>query len=139
MAEQPGKSSKRRVRNPETFREKALKATDESAKPKRTGLLRQAGRKVLAPAVKPIGRAAGRAYNLKPVRIASKPFRLLARILIPSYFRGSVAELKQVKWPSWQESRRLTVAVLIFALVFGVSIAVLDYGLNKVFRSILLK
>jgi preprotein translocase SecE subunit len=48
-------------------------------------------------------------------------------------------ELRLVTWPNWKQSRQLTFAVLVFAVIFGAAIAVVDYGLDKVFRNILLK
>lgn len=116
--------AKRRVKNPETFRERALKtgAGEDGSR------LKNAGVKVGSPLSK-AGRQLGK----------SKLFRLLGKILFPSYFRDSWRELKLVQWPSWSESRRLTLAVIIFAVVFGVSIAGVDWVLDKAFRHILLK
>lgn len=132
MADENGGRKKRLVKNPETFRERALKASEESDKPAKRQLVRQAGGKVASPIGKPFKAAGG---FLGKFRI----FRLLGRILLPRYFRTSWQELKGVKWPGWQESRRLTFAVLLFAAIFGVAIAVVDYGLDKLFRNILLK
>lgn len=80
-----------------------------------------------------------RVWRSKPVRIIRTPFRWLGKILVPTYFRQSWRELKLVTWPSWKQSWQLTYAVLIFAVVFGAIIAAVDYGLDKVFRNILLK
>ncbi len=65
--------------------------------------------------------------------------KLLGLILVPRYIRNSFQELKGVTWPSFKESMRLTYAVIIFAVVFGVSIALVDFGLGKVFKTLLLK
>jgi preprotein translocase SecE subunit len=65
--------------------------------------------------------------------------RLLGKVLFPAYLRNSWQELRLVTWPNWKQSRQLTSAVLIFAIIFGAVIALVDYGLDKVFRSILLK
>jgi len=61
------------------------------------------------------------------------------RKLLPGYFRESWDELKQVAWPDRRTTVKLTTAVLIFAVVFGVLIAIVDWGLDKVFRSLLLQ
>jgi preprotein translocase SecE subunit len=61
------------------------------------------------------------------------------KILVPKYFREAFKELKLVSWPNWQQSRKLTYAVLSFAVVFGTVIAVVDLGLDRVFKTILLK
>ena len=125
----------RKVKNPETFRERALKASEQSQQPDRRSRLRSvAGR----PA-KPVVGAARRVGQNKVARIIAKPFRLLGKILFPKYFRNSYRELRQVQWPDRRESRQLTFAVLAFAIVFGILVAGVDYGLDKLFRGVLLK
>jgi preprotein translocase SecE subunit len=126
------KPKKRRVKDPETFRERALKAGEESQKAKagskRQPRARKAGGKLAGSVAKPIRRA-GR----------TKPGRIAGKVLFPAYFRNSLRELKLVTWPDWKKSRQLTFAVLVFAIVFGATISVVDYGLDKIFRNILLK
>lgn len=131
MADSP-KAKKRLVKNPETFREKAIKATENSGRPTRSRKLKQASGKVASPIFSPIGRALSRIFN-------RKPFRIIGRILLPTYFRNSFRELRLVEWPKPKQARDLTFAVLAFAVVFGGAVALVDYGLDKVFRSILLK
>jgi preprotein translocase SecE subunit len=125
-------AKKRRVKNPETFREKAIKATEAGEKTSRSSKVKNRSGKALGSVFGPVGRVLGPVLRLKP-------FRIIGRILLPGYLRNSWAELRQVKWPTLAESRRLTVAVLIFAALFGAAIAVVDYGLDKLFRNILLK
>jgi preprotein translocase SecE subunit len=139
VADQPSKPAKRLVRNPETFREKVVKAADESEKPKRTAKLRQFGSKVVTPIVRPIRSGAGKLGKKKPVKVAAKPARFVGKIVFPVYLRRSWQELKLVTWPNWKQSRSLTFAVLIFAVIFGVTIAIVDYGLDKLFKDVLLK
>jgi preprotein translocase SecE subunit len=122
---------KRRVKNPETFRERALKANEPA--PKTT-------------AKSKAGHTGGRMAKLgkglsgfKPLRPVFNILKFVGRIIIPSYLRNSWKELKLVTWPNWKQSRQLTFAVLVFAVVFGAAIAIVDYGLDKVFRNILLK
>lgn len=132
MADTEKKTTKRLVKNPETFREKALKATEASDKPKRSLKLKQTSGKVTQPVLGPVGRLLNKVFN-------RQPFILISRILLPLYFRDSWRELRLVSWPSRKQSRDLTYAVLAFAVVFGGVVALVDYGLDKVFRSILLK
>jgi preprotein translocase SecE subunit len=129
MAEDEPKK-KRRVKNPETFRERALKAGEETqkSKAKRPSRAKKAGS----------GAAKGAARPLRKIG-RTKPARLIGKVVFPSYFRNSLRELKLVTWPGWKQSRQLTFAVLVFAVIFGASIAVVDYGLDKIFRNILLK
>lgn len=68
-----------------------------------------------------------------------KALRIVGRILLPRYLRNAGRELRLVTWPNAKESRQLTFAVVIFAVIFGVLIAGVDYGLDKLFKGILLK
>ncbi|MEK7594866.1 MAG: preprotein translocase subunit SecE [Patescibacteria group bacterium] len=141
MAEtKPTKKTKRLVKNPETFRERAVKAAETSDKPKKTARLRQAGGKVARPVTKPVRVvASAKVFRRKPFIWLKKPLSFIGKVLVPVYFRNSWKELKLVTWPNWKQSRQLTFAVIVFAIIFGVIIAVVDYGLDKLFRNILLK
>jgi len=139
MADEQPVKKKRQVKNPETFREKVVKAGQEGDKPKKSRRLGQASKRVIAPLARPVSKGvkkAGKSKALKPFR---KPSRIVGKIIVPTYIRDSWKELKLVTWPTWKMSLRLTGAVLIFALIFGVIVAVVDYGLDKLFREILLK
>ena len=74
----------------------------------------------------------------KPFRFLARPLKWLGRHLIPRYFRNSFAELRLVTWPNWKQSRQLTTAVILFAIVFGFIVTILDYGLDKVFKKVFL-
>ncbi len=130
--DQTGSKKKRLVKNPETFRERAAKASEASDKPAAAKRLKTAGGQVAKPVVGPVRRLIGKFLSLKPVRIIGK-------VIFPHYFRQSAQELKYVTWPNWQESRRLTFAVLVFAVIFGAVIAGVDWGLDKIFRQLLIK
>jgi len=138
MADQPIKK-KRLVKNPETFRERAVKASERQDKPGRASRVRTLSGKLTGPVTRPIGRSGKRLAKLKIFRWLRKPLRLIGKVLFPSYFRNSWLELRLVSWPSRRQSRRLTVAVLIFAVAFGGTVAVVDFGLDKLFRHVLLK
>jgi preprotein translocase SecE subunit len=118
----------RRIRKVETVREKAEKTTAAQDKPRRLS-------KTTRVAGTPL-RATGRGLK-KAGQV--KPFRILGFIIVPPYIRNSWKELRQVTWPDGKESRRLTLAVIIFAVIFGAFVAVLDLGLDKVFKQVLLK
>lgn len=68
-----------------------------------------------------------------------KPFLFIAKITGLKYLYDSLSELRDVTWPSFRESLRLTGAVIIFAIIFGFFVAIVDFGLDKVFKQILLK
>lgn len=127
---------KRRVKNPETFRERALKASESEEKPDRKRRLGDASSKAISPVAKPVGDFGKKVFNRQPFKFIGK---VLGKILLPTYVRLSWQELKLVTWPKWRESLRLTRAVLIFAVIFGITIAAVDYGLEKVFKQILIK
>lgn len=132
MANTPKPNKKRIVKNPETFRERAIKAADEEYKPSKKSRVGSFFRIL----IKPFSIIFSK---LSKILGKFKIFRLIGRILYPKYIRNSWKELKLVEWPNWKQSRQLTFAVLVFAVIFGVLIAILDYGLDKLFRNILLK
>lgn len=117
------------VKKVETVREVAQKGTDKQ--PKKRGILRLTLGYIAWP-FRPVGRLLQRVGRLKF-------FRFLGRILVPAYFRNSWKELRQVTWPGRRESWQLTLAVIMFAIIFGVLIAIVDFGLDKVFKQVLLK
>lgn len=68
--------------------------------------------------------------------------RRLARVLgwlMPRYFVNSWRELRQVTWTNRRETWRLTLAVFVFAVVFGALVAGVDKSLDEVFKKLVLK
>jgi preprotein translocase subunit SecE len=133
------KKTKRRVKNPETFRERASKAADTPSKPSWFSRVKSGLGSVLSRVFSPIGSFLHFVFYRQPFLILRKPLRIIGHILLPKYIRNSWRELKQVTWPTFRQSRQLTIAVILFAAVFGALIAVVDYGLDKLFRHLLLK
>lgn len=132
---------KKRSSTSETLRQRTTKS---DAKPK-TRRLRQAKTVVSSPFKKLF---AGVRRVLRPFRFLlwpfkTKPFRLLGRflssILFLRYFRDSWRELRLVTWPGRRETFQLTMAVFLFAIAFGLMVAITDYGLDKIFRKVLLQ
>ena len=108
----------------------AEKAQAKNDQPKKRGPIRLALSYIAAP-FKFVGR--------KLAWLGHKqPFKWLGHFLWPSYFRKSWEELKQVTWTTRRETLQLTGAVLIFSAIFGVLIAIVDYGLDKAFKQLLL-
>jgi preprotein translocase SecE subunit len=135
MAEEPQLKSKRRVRNPDTFRERAQKAAITNEKPNKFSIIKhqlaQPFRLIAGVFMRSIvGKALKKVFGW-----IAKAFNFITR----SYFSNSLKELKLVTWPSFTQSRQLTSAVLIFAVIFGASVALVDLGLDKLFKGILLK
>jgi preprotein translocase SecE subunit len=127
--------STRKVKNPETFRERAIKASGQNDQPKRSSRIKSAAGKPIRPVVSLVKRAG----RNKVVRTAAVPLRFIGRFLFPKYFRESYRELRLVEWPNRKTSRDLTFAVLIFAFIFAVIVSIIDYGLDKLFKEVLLK
>ncbi len=120
----------RRIRKVETVREKVEKTEEQ-----RIGIGTVIWRGFTAP-LGWIGRGVARlGRNLGEVKV----LHVISLILWPRYFRNSWRELRQVTWTNGKQSRQLTTAVVLFATIFGVLIALLDFGLDKVFKQVLLK
>ena len=84
-----------------------------------------------------LGRSAGRllAVIFRPLKPLLRPLRLL----VPTYFINSWREVRQVSWPNRRETWRLTLAVFIFAIIFGAIVAAVDKGLDELFKKVILK
>jgi preprotein translocase SecE subunit len=141
VAESKPNSKKRQLKRTETVRERATKA-QAPKKPRRITRARSA---VWTPF-----RIAGRfiARILTPFAFVLRPFktrpmrfigRILATVLLLRYFRNSWRELRQVEWPDRKQTAKLTFAVFLFAIFFGVMISLADYGLDKLFKQVILK
>ncbi len=120
--EEPAKKKRRlRPSSGETVRQRVEKTSEVvDKKPKQAKVVREPGK---------ISQA---------LRAIARPFKWLGRHIIPRYLRNSFAELKNVTWPTLKQSRQLTTAVVLFAIVFGAFISALDYGLDKVFKKVFL-
>jgi preprotein translocase SecE subunit len=131
MAES-AKPKRRMVKRAETVREKAEKAGQQ--KPNKTGILRLSLRYIAAP-FRWIGRGIAKFGRLLG---KFKFFKVIGKILWPTYFRESWKELRQVTWPNRRETWQLTLAVIIFSVIFGALVAIVDFGLDKVFKKLII-
>ncbi len=132
--EKPGKSKRRQLRKPQSVRERAEKSAVEK-KPRRR--LHQAR----ATAAKPFKAAASvgrKEYYLPLPDNRAGRFLNKRRKVIPSYFRNSWIELRQVVWPDRKTTAKLTLAVFLFAIFFTIIITTVDYGLDKLFKKFIL-
>ena len=142
MANTTPKKRKLRTKPAQTVRERSEKS--QSTQPKSRRLRKTAGlaaRPFIAiwSVIKKIFRPFK--FLLKPFQ--TKPLRFVGRMLYKvffiGYFVGAWRELKEVTWPNRKETSQLTVEVFDFAIVFGMVVKAVDYGLDKVFKKILLK
>lgn len=127
--------------------------SNKSDKPKRrikaaAPSVREAAEQHQARALKPsrketVGRAVAKPFKYVGWQLAKvgrlKPFHILGLILWPRYFRNAFRELQKVTWPDRRTTFRLSVAVLIFSIIFGLTVAGLDWGLDKIFRKVILQ
>lgn len=67
-----------------------------------------------------------------------KILHVIGLILVPRMFRNAWRELLGVTWPTKRETWQLTIAVFVFAIIFGILIAITDFGLDKIFHKLLL-
>jgi preprotein translocase SecE subunit len=130
MADDSAAPKRRMVKKAETVRELAEKSAKNpvSTEP---GIVRLTLRYIGKP-FRPIGRVLAKIGH-------KQPFKFIGHLLWPSYFRNSWKELKLVTWPNRREAAQLTIAVIIFSIIFGAIIAAVDWGLDKVFKQVLLK
>lgn len=140
MAETKKSTSKKRKLV--TVRERT--ETANKAKPKSRKLRRTVG--FIWKPLKAFGRFIARIT--RPFRFLLRPFktrpflfigRVLRKLFLIDYFKDAWKELKLVTWPSRRETRQLTLAVFAFAFVFGLIITIVDYGLDKIFKRIILQ
>jgi preprotein translocase SecE subunit len=130
------KIKKTRVRKAPTLREQAELARSKAETRKKPGRVRKLSSKAGA--------------GLKKTRITRNPItKIIARIgriilkvlrwVVPKYFVNSWREVRLVTWPSRKETWRLTMAVFIFAIVFGAMVAGVDKVLDIIFKKVVLK
>lgn len=129
MAKDTKKSSKGA-----SFRQKAEQSRSKSAKPRK---LKATATQAAKPVRKVVDFGKKEVYLPLPDNKVGR-FLNKRRSFVPSYFRESWKELKQVTWPNRKQTIQLTIAVFVFAIIFALFVAMVDYGLDKVFRKVLL-
>ena len=132
--DEPTKTNKRTLRAPsQTMRQQSEQAQTDADKPLRSRHLRAA-----AASSRQGFTRFGKAFDRQPFRAIGKVLGVVGRILVPRFVRNAFGELRLVTWPNRKETRQLTFAVLIFAAIFGAAITVVDYGLDKLFKAVIL-
>ncbi len=126
---------KRRIKKVETVREKTEKSTTAKPKPHR---IKRAASGVKRPIIAARNVARKEYHIVKPKEGKESGFFTKSRRLTPGFLVNAWKELRQVTWPSRGETFKLTLAVLIFAVVLGLAIAGVDYLLQKLFREVIL-
>lgn len=129
---------------PQTMREK----TATVAAPKTTSRKSRVSNKaksVLKVSVRPVRRV----YSKRPalpqnkltttLGIIFRPVKKVLKWLAPTYFVNSWREVRQVTWPTRRETWRLTLAVFIFSIIFGLAAYGVDSLLDFIFKRTVLK
>lgn len=130
--ETPSERPKRRLRtNTETVRERTEKMQQKASVEKKPGAVRTFFGGFFWP-LRKLGRFIS---GLGRFRV----FRWLGYVLYPPYIRNSWRELRLVSWPDFRLTMRLTYAVALFSFIFGVIVAAVDFGLDKLFKEIIIK
>jgi preprotein translocase SecE subunit len=122
------------VRKPKaTLRQRNVKAAEDKGKTKR---IRRAASNTAASGKK-VGSILTTEFHLTDRK--EKPgFLSKSRSLTPRYLSNSWQEIRQVVWPGRKETWKLVFAVFVFSIFVGGFIAVLDFGLEKLFRAVIL-
>ncbi|HET7528877.1 MAG TPA: preprotein translocase subunit SecE [Candidatus Saccharimonadales bacterium] len=118
-----------------TVRERVEEASARQSEPRKSR-----AKTAAAKAASPVRKL--RLTDRAAIKKIAPPFRFLKKILkwlVPRYFVNSWREIRQVQWPNRRETWRLTLAVFIFAAVFGALVAGVDKGLDEVFKKVVLK
>jgi preprotein translocase subunit SecE len=63
--------------------------------------------------------------------------RRLSLARIRSYFADVISELKKVVWPTRNETKRLTILVVIVAGIVGIILGVADFSFTKLMEWII--
>lgn len=58
---------------------------------------------------------------------------------LSNYFKESWAELAKVTWPTRKQAIKLTVAVIVFSVIFAAFIALLDSLYSNLLQKLILK
>ena len=126
---------KRSLKKPESIRERAAKADIRRPRPRR---IKRAGTTALRP-LKAVARVGRKEVYLPLPDTKAGRFLNKRRHVIPQYFGLAFKELRQVKWPNRRETTKLTLAVFLFAIFFSFLISITDFGLDKLFKQLILK
>lgn len=147
MAKKPATTSKKPAKDtkakkaPVSYREQANKNREKARKPRKLKSTAGFIKKPISALIKLL-KAIAKPFSFLLIPFKTRPARFIGRVLskifFVNYFVGSWKELKNVTWPNRRETFKLTVAVITFALVFGVFITLVDFLLDKLFRGVLL-
>lgn len=120
----------------ESVRERADKQLARSEKPSKHRKVSRIARAPFASVLNMLSK------EYHPIKLPdSKVGRALTkhRVATPSYFTDSVSELRKVEWPTRKQALSLSMAVIVFSVSIALFVQLLDYGLGKLFKEVILK
>jgi preprotein translocase SecE subunit len=122
------------VKKQQTVRERA-----QAGDTRRSKRIRKNAGRVASP-IKKLNVFKGRRLPTRPLpqNRFGRILRKIGRIIFPRFFADAWREIRMVTWPNFKETYRLTMAVFIFAVVFAVIVGALDFGLDKLFREVII-
>jgi preprotein translocase subunit SecE len=56
---------------------------------------------------------------------------------VVNYVREVRAEVRKVSWPTWEELRRTTIVIIVFVIVIGIIIGLMDWMASKILIDLL--
>lgn len=145
MARADKPAGKVRIRKaPLSLREKAAAAAAEQPVTRRQKAFSRA-KLTAKTAAKPLKKAYAKKPSLpnnRATTVVGKlfwPLKKVVGLLGPVYFVNSWREVRQVTWPTRRETWRLTLAVFVFSVIFGLAAYGVDTVLDFVFKRTVLK
>lgn len=55
---------------------------------------------------------------------------------IGKFFKDLKSEFKKIVWPSWDQTKRSSIVVIVSIIIAGVAIFLLDLGFSELFKLI---
>ena len=129
---QKSKATSRTPKKSTTESTKVTRITATDTKPKAKSELTSSAKTSVKTEKKPVQKEKSK-QDTTPVKSERK--NIFAAII--GYFKGSWAELRQVRWPNRRTTWGLTLAVIIFTAFFIALIVLLDYVFQLLFDRIL--
>lgn len=137
-AKQPKKIVDPKTEGPKARRKQTVRERTQSGDRGAKVRIRKTAGKLSSP-IKSIRRTGKKEYHLPlPDNRIGAVLSKRAR-LTPKFISEAWNEIRLVTWPNARETWRLTIAVFVFAVVFAAIVGVLDFGLDKLFREVIIK
>ena len=74
------------------------------------------------------------AVNVKNRNVEKSPLKGFV-----GFFKDLGAEIHRITWPSKEDTKKTTIVVLSFCVLYIIVVAIMDYGFNNLFKVIFSK